>query len=69
MSDQKPKKTFAEVLADVREAIRIISDRSHCVGFCENWKVEGPRSYTVKAPIVNGVCSKCHRPPYKKHIP
>lgn len=59
------KRSFNQVLDNVRRAIRIISDRSHCVGFCYNWKHEGPRSYTETAPVVNGVCSKCHRPRYK----
>lgn len=60
------KKSFKEVLEDVREAMRIISDTSHCVGFCYNWRREGAHSYTETAPVVDGYCSKCGRKRYVK---
>lgn len=66
MSNKEHKKSFEEVLANVREAIRIISDPTICAGFCYNWKYEGPHSYTESASVVDGKCSKCHRIRYKK---
>lgn len=59
-------KSFQDILDRAREAMRIISDPSHCVGFCEIWKYEGPRSYVITAPVVDGICTKCHKRRYRK---
>jgi hypothetical protein len=61
--DAPPKISLKETLAHVQRAYRIMSNRDYCPGLCKVWKHEGPRSYTEKAPLVNGQCSYCHKEP------
>jgi len=55
-------KTFEQTLADVREALTILSDTEHCIGLCMVLRSDIPsHHWEERAPVVNGVCTKCRK--------
>jgi hypothetical protein len=52
--------TFEQALANVREALTILNDTEHCIGLCVILRSDiASHHWEERAPVVNGVCTKC----------